>query len=343
MAHRLTRFAARTSLDVRHSNSETGWIDATTRAEARDHVVHFYRHDDELAASVAEFLLGALRSDGAAVAVTTLAHLVALEAALIHGGVDIVAARAEGRLVTVDADEALSRFLVDDWPDFGSFVTEVGDMIRTVTETARPVKVFGEMVALLWDAGHVAAAIELEKLWNEFGDDVPFSLMCAYPAQSVTGDGTDDAFLQICQCHSAVFGADEDRWDPTNRYVVHRDEQTRLFTGETTELGAARAFVADTLNSWGLHQLVDDGAIVVSELATNAIIHAESDFAVSLSSHGDAVRVSVHDHSPAIPAMRSPLPDAVSGRGLRLIAALTRRWGTDLVSDGKVVWAELIG
>jgi len=282
-----------------------------------------------------------LRSNDVAVAVTTSAHLVALEAALIHGGVDIVAAREEGRLVTVDADEALSGFLVDGLPHFGAFVTEVGDMIRTVTDTGRHVRVFGEMVALLWDAGHVAAAIELEKLWNNFGDEVPFSLMCAYPAESVTGDGTEDAFLQVCQCHSAVFGADEDRWDPTNRFVVHRDEETRCFAGETSEIGAARGFVADTLNSWGLQHLIDDGAIVVSELATNAIIHAKSDFAVSLSSHGDAVRVAVHDHSPATPAMRSPMPVAISGRGLRLITALTRRWGTDLVSDGKIVWAEL--
>jgi hypothetical protein len=41
--------------------------------------------------------------------------------------------------------------------------------------------------------------------------------------------------------------------------------------------------------------------------------------------------------------MRSPLPVAISGRGLRLITALTRRWGTDVVGDGKVVWAELNG
>jgi anti-sigma regulatory factor (Ser/Thr protein kinase) len=261
----------------------------------------------------------------------------------MHRGIDIGAARLDGTLITVDADEALSGFLVDGWPDFGSFVSEVGDMIRKVTDTGRPVKVFGEMVALLWDAGQVAAAIELEKVWNDFGDEVPFSLMCAYPAGSVTGDGTENAFLQVCQCHSAVFGADEDRWDPTNRFVVHRDELTRSFTGETSAIGAARNFVSDTLDSWGLQQLIADGAIVVSELATNAIIHAESDFAVSLSSHGDAVRLAVHDHSPAIPMMRSPLPVAISGRGLRLITALSRRWGTDLVSDGKVVWAELNG
>ena len=46
----------------------------------------------------------------------------------------------------------------------------------------QPVCVFGEMVWLLWDAGQVNAAIEVETLWNELGHQYPFSLLCAYPA-----------------------------------------------------------------------------------------------------------------------------------------------------------------
>ena len=318
-------------------------IDTSPVTEPRDHVVHFYQHDDELVATVVDFLVDGLHSDAAAVVVATTVHLLAVETALIRRGIDVVAARIDGSLVTVDADEALSRFLIDGWPSFDAFATEVGGIIRALTDSGRRVKVFGEMVALLWDAGHVAAAIELEKLWNEFGRDVPFSLLCGYPAQSVSRDGTEDAFLQVCSCHSAVVGDGQDRWDPTNKFVVHRAEQTRMFIGDTTAVSAARCFVADTLNSWGLAQLIVDGSTVVSELVTNAIIHAETDFAVSLSSHGDAVRLSVRDHSPVVPVMRIPLPTAISGRGLRLVTALSRRWGTDLVGDGKVVWAELCG
>lgn len=318
-------------------------IDASSATVPRDHVVHFYRHDDELVATVADFLVDGLRSDGAAVVVATTLHLAAVETALIGRGVDVVAARIDGSLVTVDADEALSRFVVDGWPDFDAFATEVGGMIRALTDSGRRVRVFGEMVALLWDAGHVSAAIELEKMWNDFGREVPFSLLCGYPAHSVTGDGTEDAYLQVCHCHSAVVGDGDDHWDPTNKFVVHRAEQTRSFHGDTTAVSAARCFVADTLCSWGLDQLVADGSMVVSELVTNAIMHAESDFAVSLSSHGDAVRLSVRDHSPVVPVLRAPLPAAISGRGLRMVSALSRRWGTELVDDGKVVWSELCG
>ena len=318
-------------------------IETSRATEPRDHVVHFYQHDDELVATVADFLVDDLLADAAAVVVATTIHLLAIETALIRRGIDVVAARIDGSLVTVDADEALSRFVIDRWPNFDAFAMEVGGMIRSLTESGRRVKVFGEMVALLWDAGHVAAAIELEKMWNDFGREVSFSLLCGYAAGAVTGDGTEDAYLQICHCHSAVVGDGEDRWDPTNRFVIHRTEQTRSFNGDTTAVSAARCFVADTLHSWGLDLLVGDGTTVVSELVTNAIMHAESDFAVSLSSHGDAVRLSVRDHSPVVPVMRTPLPTAISGRGLRMVTALSRHWGTDLVGDGKVVWAELCG
>lgn len=318
-------------------------IDITTGAEPRDHAVHFYQHDDELVATIAEFLIEPLQSDGAVVVVATTAHLVAVEEELTRRGVEVVSARLNGSLVTVDADAALRRGLIDGWPDFGSFTTEVGDVIRELTVGGRHVKVFGEMAPLLWNSGHVGAAISLEKTWNHVGHGLPFSLLCAYPAHAVTGDGTEDAFLQICQCHSAVIGDGEDRWDPENKFVVHRVEETRSFSGESNTIGAARRFVVDTLHSWGLDQLADAASMVVSELVTNAIIHAESDFDVSLSSHGDAVRLSVRDHSPAIPVVRNPGPTAISGRGLRMVAALARQWGTEAIGDGKVVWAELCG
>lgn len=318
-------------------------IDTRTAVEPHDHVVQFYQHDDELVATVANFVLDALTADGAAIVVATSTHVFDIEAALIRHGIDLVAARRDGSFVSVDADKALTGVLIDGWPNFDAFGRGIGEMIHTLGAGGRRVKVFGEMVALLWSAGQVAAAIELEKVWNDFGREASFSLLCGYAAQSVTGDDSEDAFLQVCHCHSAVLGDGEDRWDPANPFVVHRQEQTRSFIGETAAISGARCFVADTLKSWGLDQLVADGSTVVSELATNAIIHAESDFSVALSSHGDAVRLTVHDHSSVIPQMRNPLPAATSGRGLRLVTALTRRWGSDPVGDGKVVWAEFCG
>jgi anti-sigma regulatory factor (Ser/Thr protein kinase) len=104
---------------------------------------------------------------------------------------------------------------------------------------------------------------------------------------------------------------------------------------------AARRFVVGTLARWGQNQLADQAALVVSELATNAVIHARSDFIVSVSSQRQAVRISVRDTSVAPPMQRDSAPTALSGRGLGLVAALASHWGAELLADGKVVWAEL--
>jgi hypothetical protein len=62
------------------------------------------------------------------------------------------------------------------------------------------------MVALLWDTGQTGAAVELEVLWNELGRQQPFSLLCAYPARSVTGEDQLDALTEVCAAHVAAAG-----------------------------------------------------------------------------------------------------------------------------------------
>ncbi|MEP7202951.1 MAG: MEDS domain-containing protein [Ilumatobacteraceae bacterium] len=313
------------------------------RIEQREHVVQFYQHDDELVATVTRYVMDAMQADEAVVVVTTADHAVAFDAALSMGGVDPIAARADGTLVSFDAGEALSRFMVDDWPDADAFANEVGNVIRGLVGAGRSVSVFGEMVSLLWDAGHVGAAIELESIWNDLGRSVPFSLLCAYPASSVTG--TDDwaAFQRVCHCHSAVIGDVDAIARECPPPAVATSEAERTFCGEATVLSATRQFVASTLRSWGLQQYMEDASIVVSELATNAVIHAHSAFTVGLSSDGTVLRVSVHDASPVLPVVRQPEPTTVSGRGLVLVASIASRWGIELVDDGKLIWAELRG
>jgi anti-sigma regulatory factor (Ser/Thr protein kinase) len=244
--------------------------------------------------------------------------------------------------VSFDADEALSRFLVDEWPNADAFGAEVGNVIRRLVGQGGGVRVFGEMVAVLWDAGHVGAAIELETMWNDLGRDVPFSLFCAYPSCSVAGIHDDaDSFQHLCRCHSAVIGDVAAVSMANPPLAVARTQEQRSFPSEPRSLGATRRFVATTLMSWDLHHCVEDASIVVSELATNAVIHAQSDYTVDLSSDGAALRVSVRDASPVVPVLRHPAPTTTSGRGLILVTSIARRWGTELVDDGKLIWAEL--
>ncbi len=171
-----------------------------------DHVVLFYQYDDELAARVSEFVLGAGCGDGAAIVIATPAHRRLIEDRLIRAGVDVAADRAGSAYLALDAAETMRQFVTADWPSPASFWQLMSPLIRHAARSGKPVRVFGEMVSLLWEAGLVNAAIEVEAMWNELGSQYRFSLLCAYPAQAVSGDHHQDALTEICRVHAAVAG-----------------------------------------------------------------------------------------------------------------------------------------
>jgi len=106
-------------------------------------------------------------------------------------------------------------------------------------------------------------------------------------------------------------------------------------------VGEARRFTVETLRRWGRDDLTTSGALLVTELVTNAILHARTMIQVILEHHEDSVRVEVRDGSPVRPAMRNHGLDATTGRGLALVSRLAQSWGVDVSSAGKVVWAQL--
>lgn len=81
--------------------------------------------------------------------------------------------------------------------------------------------------------------------------------------------------------------------------------------------------------------------LLVSEVVTNAVLHARSDIRVAISWNGDAVRVEVADHSPLLPAQRHFSEMATTGRGIQLVDEIADSWGLVPGDEGKVVWFEL--
>jgi anti-sigma regulatory factor (Ser/Thr protein kinase) len=107
-----------------------------------------------------------------------------------------------------------------------------------------------------------------------------------------------------------------------------------------TAAAHAREFVARTLRSWGCDGIVADAELLVSELVTNAILHARSTATVNIEREPE-LRVSVCDHSTAVPRVRNYGPTAVTGRGMLLVDRISRRWGVDISGNGKCVWFEI--
>ncbi len=103
----------------------------------------------------------------------------------------------------------------------------------------------------------------------------------------------------------------------------------------------ARRFVSETLRAWGLDDAVPDAELLVSELVTNAVLHARSATRVTLERNGRMLRISVYDDSPVQPRVRDYGPEAVTGRGLLLVERIAKSWGVFPDGAGKSVWFEL--
>lgn len=121
------------------------------------------------------------------------------------------------------------------------------------------------------------------------------------------------------------------------------DTTQRFFDPRPESIGQARKFTTETLDDWGLHDRAEDIRLCVSELATNALVHATVTghrFLVRLDADEEVVRLEVHDSRRQQPAAREPAATDVSGRGLVLVAALSDGWGVeDCGSLGKIVWS----
>ena len=104
----------------------------------------------------------------------------------------------------------------------------------------------------------------------------------------------------------------------------------------------ARHAVEQALETWGLGASTWTAALLVSELASNALLHARTGFTVVLETRpGGALRVEVADGSRGVPRARRYGGEATTGRGLHLVEELADSWGVERSADGKTVWAEL--
>lgn len=109
---------------------------------------------------------------------------------------------------------------------------------------------------------------------------------------------------------------------------VHLPQSARVdLPAEPASVGQARRFVRGVLDDWGLHDLIDTVQLLTSELATNAVLHARTAFAVVVSRTAQAVRVDVLDRSSVTPRNRQPSLTAATGRGVNMVEALAEQWG----------------
>jgi hypothetical protein len=104
----------------------------------------------------------------------------------------------------------------------------------------------------------------------------------------------------------------------------------------------ARKFVRRTCLGWGLVRGISAASLVVSELVTNAVVHAGTDLELIVSHRSGLLRLAVRDHTRDDPLVRDLDAQRANGRGMVIVGGFSRAWGSLPTADGgKVVWAVL--
>ena len=135
-------------------------------------------------------------------------------------------------------------------------------------------------------------------------------------------------------------------WEVIGVIDTEGDRAEWTFPAEPGAVRTARSLVRDQLRGWGLGDLGDITALLVSELVTNSLRHATGPIVVRLVrapalAPPGMLLVEVSDPLPDPPRERVARPEDESGRGLQLVAFSSRRWGTRPGGTGKTVWFEL--
>ncbi len=169
------------------------------------HTVQFYEDDEFVCDAVAKFLGEGAALGDSLVVIATGPHRNALCRRLESQGIDVGALQSDGRLVLLDAEESLARFMRNGQPDRELFDAAVGRLIAATLgglPAGARLRAYGEMVDVLWRDGQRQAAIQLEDLWNELQTQYSFTLLCAYAMASFYREPAE--LQDVCATHTHV-------------------------------------------------------------------------------------------------------------------------------------------
>lgn len=152
-------------------------------ADTPEQRAHFYGDAGELTRQVTQFLADGLLQVDSALVIASAQQRESICAGLAHAGVDVAAGTRAGRLTLLDAEEMLAAVLRGGTPDPELFADVVGKRLAGAATALVPparLRVYDEMVDVLWSAGQRSAALQLEELWAELERSPPVALRCVH-------------------------------------------------------------------------------------------------------------------------------------------------------------------
>ena len=159
-----------------------------------------------------------------------------------------------------------------------------------------------------------------------------------HPGARASGKSDPEDAVDLDAPHEARLGGG---FDPED-YAVDVVAAMAAFDSSAASVAQARRLVERQLDDWGQSDLSDDARLVVSELLTNAALHAKPPIKLRLARLPAGVRLEVSDGSPELPLKVRASSEVMTGRGWSLVEALCDSWGVQPAGNGKVVWATLL-
>jgi DcmR-like sensory protein len=177
----------------------------------RDHIVQLYQDRNFLNRAVSRFAGAGLANGEGVILVSTLPHWNGFYSGLEAEGVNVEAARRRGQLTVVDADECLDRFMRDAMPDPAIFPGVFGDVVSEARArgSSRRIRVWGEMVNVLWERGDVTASMNLEDQFDQLGKKVDIAIFCSFLMDNFNGDVHERMLPRLGTNHSHLIPVED--------------------------------------------------------------------------------------------------------------------------------------
>lgn len=182
-----------------------------TKAPPGRHFAQLHRSERSLGEAVGTFLGAGLRRGEGVLVLATADHVRLFFELLTDAGLDPGAEMGTGSLLVLDAQDALERIVGDGEPNWSEFRTTVTAALDTLESRGyRNVRIYGELVDVLWHDGRTAAAIRLEEFWNSLAGEREFSLFCCYTLDGLAEDVYSSPLHEIGRTHSDILAGVED-------------------------------------------------------------------------------------------------------------------------------------
>ena len=182
------------------------WRTLLGEAGPGEHITHYYRDRSFLHDALGIWLAAPLRQNGGAVALTTPENWELINTAIRAQGLTSDRLVKQGRLVRLDVDDFLERFLESGRPAHDVFL----DMMEPAIEGLREVngegqiRAWGEAVEILRQRGETGAAMDLEEMWNQAVERHGFSLLCSYNVDNLEPSTHRQEMIRLTQAHSVL-------------------------------------------------------------------------------------------------------------------------------------------